>query len=219
MNRGPSLIRVRDELSLPELWTVVAPAIAVVLATSAVASTGEVPEWEADGLRFVNDWPGWLEPIMWALQQAGVLGAPVVAGLAFAWLGRRWQYAVPFILLVPLKLCVEWLFLKRVIERGRPFETVGPDITVRGPAIEGLSFPSGHSTTAMAFAILVAAFLVRRWRSVPIVWAVIVGIARLYHGEHNVLDVAGGLAVGAIYGTVIWYTILNRLIVDRNAGR
>ena len=68
---------------------------------------------------------------------------------------------------MPLKLILEKAVLKQLIERERPFVTVGPDITVRGPAFEGLSFPSGHTTTAFAFAILVAAFLPRRWRPLP----------------------------------------------------
>lgn len=210
MNRGSDLVRVRARIGPRQLVIVIVPALAILVAASAVAATGEVPGWEREALRFVNDWPGWLEPMMWALQQTGVLGAPVIAGVAIAWLARRWQYAVPFVLLVPVKLGLEWALLKQIVERDRPYVTVGPDITVRGPAFEGLSFPSGHSTTAMAFAILVAAFLVMRWRPLPLIWAVVVGVARLYYGEHNVLDVVAGTSLGAVYGVVLWYVFLNR---------
>ena len=205
-----ALFRVRSEMTGQRATAVISIALATWVAAAAVASTGEVPEWEADALRFVNDWPDWLEPPMWAFQQVGVLGAPLVAGVLIARIARRWQYAVPFVLLIPIKLGIEWLLLKRTIERGRPYQTVGPEIRVRGPAFDGLSFPSGHSTTAVAFALLLVALLPRRWHPVVLAWAFVVGVARLYYGEHNVLDVVAGFALGAIYGTVLWFTILNR---------
>ncbi len=203
---------VRDAISMQQLVVTVGVALAVVVASSAVAWNGEVPAWEADLLRFFNDWPDWLEPIMWALQQVGVLAGPVIGGLVIVWFTRRWDYLIPFVLLMPLKLIIEKAFLKQLIERQRPFVTVGPDINVRGPAFEGLSFPSGHATTAFAFAILVAALLPRRWRPVPLIWAVVVGISRLYFGEHNVLDVVAGAAVGTIFATILWFTTLNRFV-------
>ena len=141
---------VRDSISGRQLAVVVSISLAVVIATSVVASNGEVATWEAHALRFFNDWPDWLEPIMWVLQQVGVLAGPLIGGVVIAVVARRREYAVPFVLLMPLKLILEKLVLKQLVERQRPFVTVGPDITVRGPAFEGLSFPSGHTTTAFA---------------------------------------------------------------------
>jgi undecaprenyl-diphosphatase len=206
------LFAVRTPMSARLAGTLIAVSLTVVLVTSAVAWGGEVPDWEADALRFVNDWPAWLEPVMWLFQQMGVLAAPLIGGLVIAGVARRWEYALPFILLLPLKLFVEKAVVKQLVDRRRPFETVGPDIHVRGTAFEGLSFPSGHATTAVAFAILVAAFLPRRWRPVPLIWATVVGIARLYSGEHNVLDVVAGAAMGTLFATVIWFTMLNRFV-------
>ena len=203
---------VRGPISIRQLEAIAGSAFAVVIVTSVVAWNGEVPSWEAELLRFLNDWPDWLEPIMWVLQQVGVLAGPVIGGLVIVWFTRRWEYLLPFVLLVPLKLIIEKAVLKQLIERERPFVTVGPDINVRGPAFEGLSFPSGHTTTAFAFGILVFALLPRRWRPIPLIWAAVVGIARLYFGEHNVLDVVAGAALGTIFATGLWFTILNRLV-------
>lgn len=210
---------VRDPISVRQLALVVSISLAVVIATSIIASSGEVATWEADALRFFNDWPDWLEPIMWVLQQVGVLAGPLIGGIVIAVVARRWEYVIPFALLLPLKLIFEKAVLKQIVERERPHVTTGPDITVRGPALEGLSFPSGHTTTAFAFAILVAAFLPRRWRPLPVVWAAVVGIARLYMGEHNVLDVVAGAAVGTIFATVLWFTVLNRFVATDAEGR
>ncbi len=210
---------VRDAISAPVAVTIIIGALAVVLVTSAVAWDGDVPDWEADALRFFNDWPDWLEPIMWTLQQFGVLAGPLLGGIVIAWTARRWDYLIPFVLLMPLKLIIEKVVLKQLVERERPFVTVGPDINVRGPAFEGLSFPSGHATTATAFAILVAAFLPPKWRPLPLIWALVVGIARLYFGEHNVLDVVAGVAMGTMFATILWFTILNRFVeVDGDHG-
>jgi len=203
---------VRDATSTTQMVTVVTLTILIVLVTSAIAWDGEVPGWEADALRFVNDWPGWLEPIMWTLQQVGVMAGPLIGGVVIAWVAGRWEYVIPFVLLMPLKLLIEKAVVKQLVERQRPFVSIGPDITVRGPAFEGLSFPSGHSTTSVAFGILVAAFLPPRWRPVPLVWAAAVCIARIYFGEHNLLDVVAGAALGTLFATILWFTILNRWV-------
>ena len=154
---------------------------------------------------------------MWFIQQVGVLAAPIGAGLIVVAFTRRSQHLVPFVLVLPLKLGIEKGLVKQLIQRERPFTSIGPEINVRGPAFDGLSFPSGHATTAFAVAILVAAFLPPRWRSVPIVWAVGVAAARLYFGEHNFLDVVAGAALGTMFATVLWFSFLNRF-ADEECG-
>lgn len=192
------------------LATVIPAAIIIVIASSWVAWDGTVPTWEADVLRWINGWPGFLEPLMWVLQQVGVLAAPVVAGLVIVAFTRTWQHIVPFVLVLPLKLGIEKGLVKQLVERERPFTSIGDEMIVRGPAFSGLSFPSGHTTTAFALGVLVAAFLPPRWRPVPIVWAFIVGIARMYYGEHNLLDVVAGAALGTAFATALWFVFLNR---------
>jgi membrane-associated phospholipid phosphatase len=123
---------------------------------------------------------------------------------------RKWQHLVPFLLVLPLKLGIEKGLVKQFVERERPAVSVGDSINVRGPGIEGLAFPSGHTTTAFALGILLSAFLPPRWRPVPVIWAVIVGIARMYYGEHNVLDVVAGAALGTAFAVALWYFFLNR---------
>ncbi len=186
-------------------------SLVVLIVSSLLAANGDVPDWEVSVLEFFNGWPDQLEPIMWVLQQAGLLAAPIAVGLVIAALTRHWQYLIPFLLVLPLKLIFEKGLVKQLVERERPFTSVGPEILVRGTAFEGLSFPSGHATTAFALAVLVTAFLPGRWRVLPLLWAVVVAIARLYFGEHNVLDVIAGAAIGTAFGTVLWLTVLNRL--------
>jgi membrane-associated phospholipid phosphatase len=193
-----------------EAFVVIAAMAAVVLASSIVAWGGDVPSWEREVLLFVNGWPDFLEPVFWVLQQVGVILAPVIGGLIVVAFTRQWQHLIPFVLVLPLKMGIEKGLVKNVVERNRPFQSIGPEVHVRGPAFEGLSFPSGHATTAFALGILLTAFLPPKWRAIPVVWAFIVAIARMYYGEHNLLDVVAGAAMGTAFATVLWFFFLNK---------
>ncbi|MEL6892172.1 MAG: phosphatase PAP2 family protein [Actinomycetota bacterium] len=201
---------VRTRVEARTVSAIVATAFVLVVVSSAVAWDGTVPAWEAAPLRWIVGWPDHLEPIMWVIQQVGVLMAPVIVGAIVAWRTRRAWHLLPFVLILPLKLSIEKAIIKQLVDRDRPFTSLGPDIEVRGPQLAGLSFPSGHATTATATAVLLVAFLPRTWRPIPIVWAFGVSVARLYYGEHNVLDVAAGTALGLAFAVVLWFSLLNR---------
>lgn len=203
-------LAVRTRLE-PRVAAVIVVIAAVIIAVSAaIAWDGTVPDWEAEPLEWIVGWPDWLEPGFWVVQQMGVLFAPVVTGLVVVWFTRRWWHLLPFVLILPLKLSVEKAIVKQLVERERPGTSLGFDIDVRGPQVAGLSFPSGHATTAVATAVLLAAFLPPKWRPVPLAGALITCIARMYYGEHNLLDVIAGAAMGTAFAVVLWAAFLNR---------
>jgi membrane-associated phospholipid phosphatase len=191
---------------------VIVSSIAIVTVSSVIAWDGDVAGFEISVLKFINGWPEWLKPAMWILQQVGVFAAPVVAGAIIVFFTRRWQHILPFVAVLPLKLGIEKGLVKQLVERERPFTSVGDEINVRGPAFSGLSFPSGHTTTAFAMGVLISAFLPPKWRPIPIIWAVIVGVARMYYGEHNLLDVTAGAALGTAFAVTLWFVFLNRYV-------
>lgn len=90
--------------------------------------------------------------------------------------------------------------LKRLFGRGRPtvydefgafdFRHIFNDWTFQ-------SFPSGHSTTAMATAIVIG-FLAPRFFRLFLIIAVVTGISRVVVGDHYPTDVLAGFAVGCI---------------------
>jgi undecaprenyl-diphosphatase len=201
-------VRVRDRPSPAVVAVTMVIASTVVAITAVAAHDGNVSSLEGNVLVWVSGWPDALEPAMWAIQQFGMLFATLAVGAVVAICGRRWTLAVPFVLVIPLKLFVERAIVKLFVDRERPYVSFRDDIIVRGGNFDGLSYPSGHALTAFAIAVLIASVLPPVWRPAPIVWAVLVGVARLYMGEHNLYDVVAGAALGAMFGVLLWYSVM-----------
>jgi membrane-associated phospholipid phosphatase len=212
------LFVVRHSITLAQTVLVSVATVVIIIVSSLIARDGTVPGWEESVLHFFNDWADWLEPVMWVLQQVGVTGAPILTAIVVYYLTRKWQYLVAFAAILPLKLVIEKGLIKNLVERERPGTSVGAEVNVRGPAFEGLSFPSGHTTTIFGISVLLFALLPPKWRIVPVVWAAIVAIARMYFGEHNLMDVVAGAATGTLFAVVLWYAILNRVPENTRDG-
>lgn len=96
---------------------------------------------------------------------------------------------------------------KRIVGRGRPdvFDQVG---TLALHPFAGNydfeSFPSGHTTTAFA-AAMVLGFLAPRWFWLGLVYAAAIAVSRLVVGAHYPTDITGG----AILGTCGAYAVRN----------
>ena len=84
------------------------------------------------------------------------------------------------------------------------------------PLTQGLdSFPSGHAVGSMTF---VAALIAVTWRSqrrwvilaAGGMYAVIVGVSRIYFGLHYASDIFGGWLLG-----VAWVVLLHRMMRSR----
>jgi undecaprenyl-diphosphatase len=85
---------------------------------------------------------------------------------------------------------------KTLVHRHRPF------VHQLGPAATTHSFPSGHTATSFACALVLASFA-PRWRVPLVVLAVLISYSRLYNGDHFPLDVLGGTLLGSIVAAVV----------------
>ncbi len=186
--------RIRRDLIL------LAASLLVFAGCAVVAADGRVGSAERAVFDAINGMPGWLYLPMLTAQYLGVLAMPlIVAGGAALW--RRWRLAAALVLVVPCKLGLEQV-AKVLVHRQRPGTTV-PGAILRGVPHAGLSFPSGHAIISFAIAGLLVLVLPRLWGLVAFVLAACNGLARVYLGAHNPLDVVGGAAIGLVIASVL----------------
>ena len=86
--------------------------------------------------------------------------------------------------------------LKNLIHRPRPFNTLeGLDIIVKKPS--SYSFPSGHTSSAIAAALMLGHYF-KKYRWYIYIFAGLIAFSRIYLLVHYPSDVLGGIVLGAI---------------------
>jgi undecaprenyl-diphosphatase len=186
-----------------------APSTRALLATAAVAGAmfvagwliaagDRVPQLDRAVAEWVNGWPGWFGVLEVPMQLGTLALLPAVAvGAAFLW--RR---PGPVLAIVGGALVARAVadLTKDLVERGRPYAAL-TGITQRDPA-DGYGYPSAHAAVATAIATVAFVLLPPRWRWLPVLLAVSVGVARVFVGVHFPLDALGGAALGVAVGAL-----------------
>jgi undecaprenyl-diphosphatase len=206
-----------DSARLRTWGTTGALSLVVVVVCVLIARDGTVPSPERSVFRAINELPDALETPMVGVQCLGVAVVPfIVAGVAAVL--RRWRLVIAALLVYPLKLVVEKVILKEIVQRSRPGSTE-PDAIIRHAPTEGLSFPSGHAIVAFALAGIIAPYVSRGWRVVAFVLAIGVAFSRIYLGAHNPVDVLAGAAAGLLIASALNLVLLpNPATEPRGAG-
>ena len=124
-----------------------------------------------------------------------------LAALAMMWvLGNQyWKYRalVLFIAIVFTALVV--FVVKKIFRRKRPEGEWGQFYRLTDPH----SFPSGHTVRAVMLAVIMLGLGPLWLGLVLLVWAPLVGLARIAMGVHYLTDVLAGAIVGLIVGGVV----------------
>lgn len=205
MNADEPVTRARPVTRpVAALWVALA-GLALTVVTALGALDDVVPGPERAVFRAVNGLPDWLERPAWGLQLLGVLITPLLVAAVLLVTGR-WRPAFALVLLVPLKLIAEREVVKKLVERHRPGETE-PGAILRDVPPAGLSFPSGHAIVAVGMAVILWPYLGRAGRVVAAALAVSVGLARVYLGAHNPLDVVAGAGIGLLLGGLLTFLV------------
>ncbi|MBN9503243.1 MAG: hypothetical protein BGO01_16350 [Armatimonadetes bacterium 55-13] len=168
----------------------------------------------------------WLDPVFWVITSTGlgwvqialILIVPLVIELRHELRRMSLGKAVlscwsrPAFMVTPLivTVAVSGLFfaqgVKRLIaDRDRPSVL---DYAVPQEHIFTASFPSGHTSTSFAIAFMLF-FLTwktdRAWIGrYGLLWAVLVGISRIYRGVHWPTDVLAGLCAGLLSSCIVF---------------
>ncbi|MBB1483139.1 phosphatase PAP2 family protein [Tessaracoccus sp. MC1865] len=185
-----------------------------------------VAAWDRPAL----DWalaartPGFTSFVAWYSNTGGPLWQPIITGVVVAFLCWRWRDITPLILTV---IAVGGSLLitvlgKNYIGRARP-----PIAEAVPPYESSMSFPSGHSLNALVIAGILAYLLIRHvWnRKRGLTWliaglaalyAISMGLSRVFLGHHWLTDVFGAWAIGLAWLAVvigchrIWHAVRSR---------
>lgn len=155
----------------------------------------------------------------------GLLGLLLVNPHALSRAARfelfRWNLWLSFILAGVGLPSLAATLIKRVIGRPRPqmlqefglfdFQHFSTDAAFA-------SFPSGHSTTIGALAVVIT-LLVPKYRAAFVIFAILVGFSRVGVGAHHPSDVIAGLAFGATGALLVakWFASRGILFLSTKA--
>ena len=100
------------------------------------------------------------------------------------------------------------LTLKPLVARARPYEFVeGIELLINRPA--DFSFPSGHTLSSVVSASILT-MSDKRFGYVAIPLAVLIAFSRLYLYVHFPTDILGGIIIGGVISTVIYFVFYKR---------
>lgn len=98
--------------------------------------------------------------------------------------------------------------LKPLIARTRPFDLV-ENIELLVAAPTDFSFPSGHTLSSVVAAAILT-MTDKRFGYVAIPLAVLIAFSRLYLYVHFLTDILGGVLIGAVISTVIYFVFFRK---------
>ena len=152
-----------------------------------------------------GDWMTALMELISLLGSGGIF--LIILSLVLLLLRPTRRFGTAMAIGLALGAAVVNLWLKVVIARPRPYVDVNgffyPLWMMMGAHTESdFSFPSGH--TNATFATMVPVFLLgkKRWSWLALVFAVLMGISRIYLVVHFPSDVLGGIITGTLAGLV-----------------
>jgi membrane-associated phospholipid phosphatase len=191
----PAKISVRTQL----LWLAV-PLIFIFAGFLAMTIDCTLGRWCVE-----RKCPASLENLFSTMEPFGNGLGVMFIGIAIFCLDPRRRWALPRILCCAYSAGLAANGLKLLVARWRPhsfdfhggvFNTFGDWFPMVSAGSVGQSFPSGHTTTAVALAAALVWLYPRGWRLFPAL-ALLVGCQRIESGAHFTSDVLWGAALGS----------------------
>jgi membrane-associated phospholipid phosphatase len=203
---GGSWWRLHRPVRLPKPKTPI-----VLLAVGAIAFVGAAllvhtgaTALDTRLFRVINEVPSWAASFLTPLSKLFLpLGLFVVIGAAAVYVTVRNRSALPLLVGAGAAGLAYLLanLAKAAADRPRPYQVIA-DAVLRQPPAHGTSFPSSHTSVAVATVIALLPFLSRVLTGPVIAYAVLVGWSRIYLGVHFPLDVVGGAGLGMMVGAL-----------------
>lgn len=123
----------------------------------------------------------------------------IVSALISLCFKKTRKTGIAVIIALCLSLLINNLILKNLIVRIRPYEVIeGLQILI--PKQSDFSFPSGHTGSSFAAAIVFYRCMGKKYGIAAIILAVLIAFSRLYIGVHYPTDVLAGMITGIAIG-------------------
>ena len=143
--------------------------------------------------------------LTWFTHLGGPVGMTIIASLITVAMVWRWRSRTPLILMLVAAAGSLTMTTvgKAIVGRVRP-----PLSEAVPPYEYAFSFPSGHALNSTVIAGMVAYLLIRRLQSqatralavvTAVIWALAMGLSRVFLGHHWLTDVIFGWALGAAW--------------------
>lgn len=143
----------------------------------------------------IAEQPGLLRSLAMLIGHSGDSWYLLIALLIVMWIGNPlWKIRALILIITIIITAIVVLILKFSIKRKRPEGEWGSIYRKKDPH----SFPSGHAARAMMMGVM-AIYIGPLWFGwMLIIWAPLVGLARIAMGVHYLLDIIAGWVVGII---------------------
>jgi len=163
------------------------------------------PPIDVQVLGFLNR-PGtpWLDTVMQAASNRGVLLAAAVLAALYLWLRSPHRALAGVLLLIAIGVAdlVSVRLVKPSVARVRPCRADPVHVVAPVGCGAGQSFPSTHAADTAA-AVSVFSWAAPRLTPLGLAVALLVGVSRVYLGAHWPTDVLAGWALGAAVGAAL----------------
>ena len=141
-------------------------------------------------------------PLITRLGDAGIIWIILTVLLLIIPKTRKTGVIMMAALLVDVLLCN--VLIKNLVARTRPYEVVdGLKLLIEKQS--DYSFPSGHTGSSFASAIVLWKELPKKYGVMALIVAVLIAYSRLYVGVHYPSDVLAGVVIGTVLALVsVW---------------
>ena len=152
--------------------------------------------------------PGFFTPFMEFISLLGKGGIFLIfLSLLFLFVKKTRRYGTAMCIGLAIAFAFVNLYLKVVIARPRPYMDQSSVFyqfwTMVGQHMESdKSFPSGHTNAAFATMIPIFVLGNKRWSWTALVFAILMGVSRIYLCVHFPSDVIGGAITGTLGGLI-----------------
>ena len=129
------------------------------------------------------------------LNNSGIICIAIV--IAFLYFAKLRKVGILMAISLILEFVLTNLIIKNWVARIRPYEMIDGLTLIVGKAHD-YSFPSGHTGSAFALAVVIFMVMDRKYGLLALGLATLMGFSRLYVGIHYPSDVLGGIILGVI---------------------